>query len=182
MFWGLTGAWHPCSITIIDSYLKLSWCLLASNHGENECPPICGDYECIEEWKNSQNKISRVEDSKNFSCIIGSLKTDSKGNDSFYDVFLQTMIPVPNCDENSISKDDFEKYCKAVVNKEHKKGFKQEDLNLEVCNQDGCNWNPDTAHYDLNYKQILVSLAKNVVKRRGLLFQISTFPFPYNPR
>ena len=138
------------------------WChLSASNLAENECPTICTDYECIEEWKNSAYKISREEESKNFSCIIGSLKTHSKENDSFYDIYFQAMVPVPNCDENLITEEDYKKYCVLKFNKEHKKEYKVEDLDLEYCNQDGCNWNPDTAHYDLKYKQILVSLSLN---------------------
>ena len=151
---------------------------------ENECPPICGDHECIEEWKNFPKKISKVEDSKKFSCVIGSLKTDmlTKGllsswkadsmrNDSFYDVYFQTMIPIPNCDVNSTSKDDFEYYCRAVTNRKTKYGVDKEYLKLEICNQDGCNWNPDTAHYDLNYQQILVSLANVAHSEEKRYFQ-----------
>ena len=73
----------------------------ASNIDLNDCPKLCGDAECIEEWKNSANKITINEKSKNFSCVTAFLQTNSWGNDSFYDIYFQTIVPVPNCDPNS---------------------------------------------------------------------------------
>ena len=77
-------------------------------------------------------------------------------NDSFYDVYFQTMIPIPNCDVNSTSKDDFQKYCRAVTNKKTKYGVDKEYLTLEICNQNGCNWNPDTVQKYQEFKNFLI--------------------------
>lgn len=34
---------------------------------------------------------------------------------------------------------------------------KRQCLSFTYCHEDGCNWNPDTAEFELEYEQILVS-------------------------
>ena len=67
----------------------------------NECPGLCGDSDCIEEWKNTTSKTTfkSEENSSSLSCIVGFIKTGEVGNDSLYTVHYQSMI-FDTIDEN----------------------------------------------------------------------------------
>ena len=70
---------------------------------------------------------------------------------------LVRIFPVSTCNKpgNLLPQ----QFCKAQIARPYKRDkVRLLDLKLEYCNEDGCNWNPDTAHYGLNYEQILVSL------------------------
>ena len=53
----------------------------------NECPGLCGDSDCIEEWKNTTSKITPEDNSTNLACIVGFIKTGDVGNDSLYTIY-----------------------------------------------------------------------------------------------
>ena len=66
----------------------------------NECPGLCGDSDCIEEWKSTASKTTS-DNSTNLSCIVGFIKTGDVGNDSLYTIYYQSMVSDPNYENHS---------------------------------------------------------------------------------
>ena len=67
----------------------------------NECPGLCGDSDCIEEWKNTASKTTSEDNSSSLSCIVGFIKTGNFGNDSLYTVHYQSIVSNLNYDNHS---------------------------------------------------------------------------------
>ena len=67
----------------------------------NECPGLCGDSDCIEEWKNTASKTTSEDNSSSLSCIVGFIKTGDFGNDSLYTVHYQSIVSDLNYDNQS---------------------------------------------------------------------------------
>ena len=74
----------------------------------NECPGLCGDSDCIKEWKNTTSKtiFKSENNSSNLSCVVGFIKAGEVGNDSLYTIHYQSMVPDPNYENQSHSMTD----------------------------------------------------------------------------
>jgi hypothetical protein len=66
----------------------------------NECSGLCGDSDCIEEWKNNTSKAT-FKSKVNSSCVVGFIKTGDVGDDSLYTIHYQSMVSDPNHENHS---------------------------------------------------------------------------------
>ena len=103
-----TPVWYACQqIGKILKYSASNLCHIfflyfaAPDSVTNECPGLCGDSDCIEEWKNTASKTTSEDNSSSLSCIVGFIKTGDFGNDSLYTVHYQSIVSNINYDNHS---------------------------------------------------------------------------------